>query len=86
MCDLPWHARLQECKALNVDCRKCGIKGHFEKVYQNSEKATNFLDAPSQNVDVFFCGQLYKPDHFFVNIEGYKTDMGKDTGATCSLI
>ena len=83
-CGSSWHARLQDCRDLNTNCRKCGVKGNFAKVCRNKEKMTNFFDASVQDEDIFFCGPPSKTDHCFINIDGHKMEMEKDTGASCS--
>jgi hypothetical protein len=48
-CGFSWHARLLDCRALNANCRKCGIKGHFGNMCRNKE--ANFLD---EREEIFF--------------------------------
>ena len=41
------HQKYQDCKALEVVCRKCSIKGHFEKVcMKGKHSTTNSVDIP----------------------------------------
>ena len=82
-CGLQWHSRLKDCKALEAECRACGIRGHFAKVCRRKEKWTNFTDTTEENI---FYVKSTKAEHCFIHINGIKMEMEKDTGASCSLI
>ena len=85
-CGSLWHVPLRDCRVLNADCQKSGMKGHFAKICRSKEKMTNFFDTFVQDEDVFFCGPPYKPDHCFINIDDHKMEMEIETGASCLLI
>ena len=40
------HQKVQDCKAVNVVCRGCGKKGHFEKVFPKGKHSTHSLEVP----------------------------------------
>ena len=40
------HQKTQDCKALDVVCRGCGKKGHFEKVCLKAKRSTHSLEVP----------------------------------------
>ena len=40
------HQKTQDCKALDVVCRGCGKKGHFEKVCLKAKHSTHSLEVP----------------------------------------
>ena len=40
------HQKTQDCKALDMVCRGCGKKGHFEKVCLKAKHSTHSLEVP----------------------------------------
>ena len=40
------HQKVQDCKALDMVCRGCGKKGHFEKVCLKGKCSTHSLEVP----------------------------------------
>ena len=40
------HQKVQDCKALDVVCRGCGKKGHFEKACLKGKHSTHSLEVP----------------------------------------
>ena len=40
------HQKAQDCKAVDTTCRRCGKKGHFEKVCLKGKCSTHSLEAP----------------------------------------
>ena len=40
------HQKGQDCKTLEAVCRKCSIKGHFEKVCMKAKCSTHSEDVP----------------------------------------
>ena len=45
-CGKGWHQKTQDCKALEVVCRGCGKKGHFEKVCLKAKHSMHSLEVP----------------------------------------
>ena len=50
------HQKVQDCKALDVTCRGCGKKGHFEKVCLKKH-STNSLEVPQASTGTPGAGQ-----------------------------
>ena len=40
------YQKIQDCKALDVTCRGCGKKGHFEKACLKGKHSTHSLEVP----------------------------------------
>ena len=83
-CGSQWHDRLRDCKALQANCKKCGVRGHFAIVCRNTRKSANFLDDTPE--DHIFHLHSTKADHCFVKVNDKWIEMEKDTGASSSLI
>ena len=49
------HQKVQDCKALDVMCRGCGKKGHFEKVCLKKH-STHFLEVPQASTSTAGAG------------------------------
>ena len=55
--------RKQDCKALDVVCRGCGKKGHFEKVCLKAKHSTHSLEVPQASTSSAGAGEpLYFDD------------------------
>ena len=57
------HQKTQDCKALDVVCRGCGKKGHFEKVCLKAKCSTHSLEVPQASTSSTGAGEpLYFND------------------------
>ena len=74
---------IKDCRALQANCRKCGVRGHFAKVCRYTEKMANYLDNELENI---FHLQSPTADHCFIKVNEKWLEMEKDTRAYCSLI
>ena len=50
------HQNTQDCKALDVTCRGCGKKGHFEKVCLKAKCSTHSLEVPQASTSTAGAG------------------------------
>ena len=50
------HQKLQDCKAVDVVCRGCGKKGHFEKVCPMGKCSTHSLEVPQASTSTAGAG------------------------------
>ena len=50
------HQNTQDCKALDVVCRGCGKKGHFEKVCLKAKHSTHSLEVPQASTSTAGAG------------------------------
>ena len=50
------HQKVQDCKALDVTCRGCGKKGHFEKVCLKAKHSTHSLEVPQASTSTAGAG------------------------------
>ena len=57
------HQKVQDCKALDMTCRGCGKKGHFEKVCLKKH-STNSLEVPQASTSTAGAGASCKPLYF----------------------
>ena len=51
------HQKTQDCKALEVVCRGCGKKGHFEKVCLKAKHSTHSLEFPQTSTSSTGAGE-----------------------------
>ena len=50
------HQKVQDCRALDMTCRGCGIKGHFEKVCLKAKHSTHSLEVPQTSTSTAGAG------------------------------
>ena len=50
------HQKVQDCKALDMVCRGCGKKGHFEKVCLKGKHSTHSLEVPQASTSTAGAG------------------------------
>ena len=50
------HKKVQDCKALDMVCRGCGKKGHFEKVCLKGKHSTHSLEVPQASTSTAGAG------------------------------
>ena len=50
------HQKVQDCRALDVVCRGCGKKGHFEKVCLKAKHSTQSLEVPQASTSTAGAG------------------------------
>ena len=50
------HQKVQDCRALDVVCRGCGKKGHFEKVCLKAKCSTHSLEVPQASTSTAGAG------------------------------
>ena len=50
------HQKVQDCKALDMVCRGCGKKGHFEKVCLKEKHSTHSLEVPQASTSTAGAG------------------------------
>ena len=50
------HQKVQDCKALDVVCKGCGKKGHFEKVCLKAKHSTHSLEVPQASTSTAGAG------------------------------
>ena len=50
------HQKVQDCKALDMMCRGCGKKGHFEKVCLKGKCSTHSLEVPQASTSTAGAG------------------------------
>ena len=48
------HQKGQDCKAVEVVCRGCGTKGHFEKVCMKAKHSTHSVDVPEASKPSYY--------------------------------
>ena len=63
ICGKGRHQKVQDCKALDVTCRGCGKKGHFEKVCLKKH-STNTLEVPQASTSTAGAGASGEPLYF----------------------
>ena len=57
------HENTQDCKALDMMCRGCGKKGHFEKVCLKAKHSTHSLEVPQASTSTAGAG-AHEPLYF----------------------
>ena len=50
------HQKIQDCKAVDMVCRGCGKKGHFEKVCLKGKHSTHSLEVPQASTSTAGAG------------------------------
>ena len=50
------HQKVQDCKAVDMMCRGCGKKGHFEKVCLKGKHSTHSLEVPQASTSTAGAG------------------------------
>ena len=55
-CEKGIHQKVQDCKAVDVMCRGCGKKGHFEKVCLKGRHSTHSLEVPQASTSTAGAG------------------------------
>ena len=68
------HQKVQDCKALDMVCRGCGKKGHFEKVCLKGKHSTYSLEVPEASTSTAGAGAsepLYFDDEGTTSIYSY---------------
>ena len=50
------HQKVQDCRALDMVCRGCGKKGHFEKVCLKAKHSTHSLEVPQASTSTAEAG------------------------------
>ena len=58
------HQKIQDCKAVDVTCRGCGKKGHFEKVCLKGKHSTHSLEVPQASTSPAGAGASGEPLYF----------------------
>ena len=58
------HQKEQDCKAVDMVCRGCGKKGHFEKVCLKGKHSTHSLEVPQASTSAAGAGASGKPLYF----------------------
>ena len=52
------HQKIQDCKALDMMCRGCGKKGHFEKACLKGKHSTHSLEVPQASTSTAGAGPV----------------------------
>ena len=84
-CGNNWHSQIKECPARKIQCRNCGLQGHFAKCCRRRQQKNSKFSVNKRSVNITETNFI-KSQFETVYINKHPVKFMLDTGATVSLI